>query len=381
VNILLVGDYANDPRLGSAKVMHKLRDEFGALGHKCDVLFAEDLGGPRSRQVRQAVAPLYAYAAVRRRLRAQPYDIVDAASAEGLWVGAARRAGAYPSTAFVCRSHGLEHLNYERMLEDARAGLVRKGWTRRVWYPASRLSQVALAAKLADALIVLNDSDRQFAVTNRWQRPDRVFVVPHGVSETLLRDVPSVDRSRTAGLLFCGSWDHVKGIAYLVDAFVALARSGRIVPLTILGPGVAAEVVMSAFPEEVRPMVTVTPRGAEQDVIDAYRRHALLVFPSSYEGFGLVLLEALSQGLPVVATGTGAAPMLVRDGENGMLVPPRDSDAMFRAIAAVLDDPDLRQRMAQAASRQVRNYTWRTTALQTLDVYERARHTAARTAA
>src|SRR3954465_8532939 len=94
LRILLVGDYADDPRLGSAKVAHKLREEFRAAGHECDALFADDLGTrPAGRQIRQLVAPVLGLSAIARALAERRYDVVDAASAEGLWAGAGKRLG------------------------------------------------------------------------------------------------------------------------------------------------------------------------------------------------------------------------------------------------------------------------------------------------
>ena len=187
LRILLVGDYTDDPRLGSAKVTHKLREELRAAGHHCDALFAGDIAArPAGRQARQLVVPVLAARAIGRALSRQPYDVVDVASAEGLWFGVRKRLGSWRSTAFVCRSNGLEHLNYRRMIDDSTAGLAPKPWSRRIWYPVSRLSQVAGAARLADRLIVLNETDRQFAIASRWLPADRIDVVPHGVSDRFL---------------------------------------------------------------------------------------------------------------------------------------------------------------------------------------------------
>ncbi|OLD18210.1 MAG: hypothetical protein AUJ01_07925 [Acidobacteria bacterium 13_1_40CM_3_65_5] len=167
MRILLVGDYPRDARLGSTKVLLKLQEEFRRLGHTCDVLLADDLGAsPRHRLLRWALAPVTAFAAIRRAFREHgPYDVVDAASAEGLWVGVLRGAGLFNGAALIARSNGLEHLNYRRMLEDHDAGLLDKPWTRRWWYPAVRLSQVAAAARVADRLILLNGNDRAFGRT------------------------------------------------------------------------------------------------------------------------------------------------------------------------------------------------------------------------
>lgn len=372
LRVLLVADFDDDPRLGSAKVTHKLRDELRAAGHHCDALFADGVGRwPANRQVRQLVAPALASKAIRRASSPAAYDVVDAASAEGLWFGLARRLRGARRPALICRSNGLEHLNYQRMIDDSRDGLLPKPWPRRIWYPASRLSQVAAAARVADRLLVLNETDRRFAIGRGWQPAGRVEVVTHGVSDVFLTDTGPA-AARGAGMLFCGAWDLVKGTPYLVRAFDALAAAGRPVRLTVLGPGLPSERVLAAFSDRSRPFVTVIDRVAETRVMAEYRRHDALLFPSTYEGFGLVALEAMSQGLPVIATPVGCIPDLVRDQENGLIVPCRDSAALAAAIRRLADAPADRARMGAAATAAVAGMSWRRTAERTVEVYRRA---------
>ncbi len=372
LRILLVGDYADDPRLGSGKVAHKLREEFAAAGHECSALFTHDIGeAPSGRQVRQLVSPLLAARAIRAAIGRVPYDVVDAASAEGLWFGVEKRLGGWRSIAYVCRSNGIEHMNYRRMLDDNDAGLADKPLSRRLWYPASRLTQVAAAARLADRLIVLNEADRRFAVERGWQPEGRIDVVAHGVSERFLHAAGRTS-PRGAGVLFCGAWDRVKGTSYLVQALDRLATEGRPVPLTILGPGLSTADVMQSIPEHLRPSVTVVDRVPEDHVIEKYRRHDVLVFPSTYEGFGLVVLEAMSQGLPVVATPVGCVPDLIRDGENGVIVPPRDAGALAKALRRLMDTSAERDRIGANAAATVASMTWRRTAERTIEAYRAA---------
>ena len=368
LRILLIADYDDDPRLGSAKVTHKLREELVEAGHRVDVLLAPALGSrPAGRQLRQLVAPILATRAVSREASAA-YDVIDAASAEGLWL-AARRRGSRP--AVVSRSNGLEHLNYARMLGDARAGLIRKPWHRRIWYPLSRLSQVSAAARRADRLLVLNEADRQYAVARGWKSADRVDVVPHGVSARFLCGEPA-DPGASPAMLFCGTWDLVKGIADLTRACDLLAREGRMPPLTVLGPGVPAAVVLAAFSDRARPQVTVRERVAESEVMAEYRSHGTLLFTSTYEGFGLVALEAMSQGLAVVATPVGCIPDIMRPDATGVVVPSRDPAALAAAIARLAASPEERRRLGRGAAAAVRHMTWRRTAERTVEVYRRA---------
>jgi len=374
VRILLVGDYPPDPTLGSAKVLFKLQRELRALGHTCDVLLSDALGAsPRNPYLRQALGPVAALASVRRMFReCGPYDVVDVASAEGLWIGVARRCGWFRGTAVVARSNGLEHLNYKRMLDDHREGLRRKPWTRRLFHPAVRLTQVAAAARAADRLLLLNDDDRRFAVRRGWKQPDRIDIVPHGVSAEFLADVPVQGCRRGGGLLFCGSWTDVKGVANLAAAFSRFIELGHVANLTVLGGAVPSESILASFSSAARRHVTVIDRVPEIDVMAAYRSHDALVWPSTYEGFGMVVLEAMSQRLPVIATPVGCARALVSHERTGVIVPPRQPELLAAAMARLMADGSLRARLAEAAFELVRDMSWRRTARETLFVYERA---------
>jgi glycosyltransferase involved in cell wall biosynthesis len=375
MRILLVGDYARDARLGSTKVLFKLQEEFRTLGHVCDLVLADDLGAcPRNAHLRRAFAPVSALVAVRRAFRANgPYDVVDVASAEALWIAAAKRTGGFSHTAVIARSNGLEHLDYQRMLDDHDHGLLHKPWSRRVLYPAVRLSQVAAAARAADRLILLNETDRDFALKRRWKPLDKIDVVAHGVSPAFLAGAPPRDAPRGRGILFCGSWAPVKGVTYLANAFSTMAANGLRVNLTVLGGNANEETIRSAFAPDARPLVTIVGRVSEPEVMDAYRTHDILVCPSTYEGFGMVVIEAMSQRLPVVTTPVGCVPAFVEHGRTGLITPARDADALAAALTRALNEPNLRMRLAEAAFDVVRNMTWTRTAKNTLAVYEKAR--------
>ena len=104
-------------------------------------------------------------------------------------------------------------------------------------------------------------------------------------------------------------------------------RAGRRVNLTILGGAVAPEIIQSAFPVDARALLTIVDRLPEDAVMAAYREHDVLAWPSTYEGFGMVIVEAMSQRLPVVATPAGCAASLIRHERTGLSVPSRDPAA------------------------------------------------------
>jgi glycosyltransferase involved in cell wall biosynthesis len=92
---------------------------------------------------------------------------------------------------------------------------------------------------------------------------------------------------------------------------------------------------------------------SEEEKLALLRASDVLPFPSRYEGFGLPLLEAMAAGVPVISTDIPVVDEIVRDGENGLLIPYDDSAALARAILSVLDDPALRARLAAGGRRSL----------------------------
>jgi glycosyltransferase involved in cell wall biosynthesis len=192
------------------------------------------------------------------------------------------------------------------------------------------------------------------------------------VSARFITDSPRGDERRGDGLLFCSTWAGMKGVAYLTEAFARLIRAGHRWNLTVLGGGVPEADIRRDFPAVARPFIRIIDRAPEEQLMAAYRTHDLMVLPSTYEGFGMVVVEAMSQRLPVVATPVGCAASLIEDGRSGLLVPLRDAAALADALQRMLTDAALRARCSVAAFDRVRNMTWANTARLTLDVYERA---------
>lgn len=165
---------------------------------------------------------------------------------------------------------------------------------------------------------------------------------------------PSIDRDAFR-LLYVGRISAEKGLDVLIDAMERIAAGRcRDITLTLVGSDFLGSEYGNAFRSRVAASgvadaVTVkgyVPYGPA--LWQIYDAHDALVLPSFTEGFPQVLLEAMARGLPVVATAVGGVPRLVRDGENGLLIPPGRPDALARAVTRLAGDPDLRTRLARA---------------------------------
>lgn len=175
-------------------------------------------------------------------------------------------------------------------------------------------------------------------------------------------------------VLFVGRLASNKGLLPLVRAFAPLARSDPTASLVLVGEdgGMRGAVEAEVDRLGLRPRVRLT--GFLEDdrkLAQAFRDARLFVLPSEYESFGLVLLEALAQGTPVVASRVGGIPEFVPDGQAGRLVPPGDESALAAGLAELWNDPDLRRRLGEFGRTQVvPRYTWDRVVDQLLELYQ-----------
>jgi D-inositol-3-phosphate glycosyltransferase len=101
-----------------------------------------------------------------------------------------------------------------------------------------------------------------------------------------------------------------------------------------------------------------------------YSAAEVLVMPSHYESFGMVALEAMACGTPVIASQVGGLAFLIQDGLTGYHVPGGDDDALCEKLTALLGDASLRQRLGQNAAAYARGYAWERIAAQIVSVYD-----------
>jgi len=160
------------------------------------------------------------------------------------------------------------------------------------------------------------------------------------------------ERYRIPGpfVLFVGRLASNKGLLDLVPAFARLATADRSAQLVLVGADGGQRAAVEARAKELGVLDRVRLLGHVDDdsvLGAAYREARLTVLPSEYEAFGLVLLESLAAGTPVVASRVGGIPEFVEDGKAGLLVPPRSPDALAEAIGRLWADRDLSRRLGE----------------------------------
>jgi D-inositol-3-phosphate glycosyltransferase len=237
--------------------------------------------------------------------------------------------------------------------------------------PPIRLREETRIVGECDRIVAANVVERAELLRDYGASESRIATIPCGVDTDLF--VPS-DRAAARArlglderpmLLWVGRVAPIKGLDTLLDAVARLRAAGRPARLLIVGgdadePMSEHEVSLRRRIERLDLADSVSFVGPQpQSVLPVYYAAAdVTVLPSYYESFGMVALEAMACGSPVIASRVGGLVTTVRDGVTGFLVPDGDVDAVAERIGALIADPDLRWRVGREGVRWAAQHRW-----------------------
>ncbi len=269
---------------------------------------------------------------------------------------------------------------------------LRGGYDLSVW-----IEQTALA--MADGVIAVSKGTREDILRVTDVRPERIHVIYNGIDTTLYKHVEETDALERYGVdparpyvLFVGRITRQKGIVHLVRAIPTIDPAAQVV-LCAGAPDTSriAEEMQQAVADAQRKrggVIWIQEMLPREATIQLYSHATVFCCPSIYEPFGIINLEAMACGTPVVGSAVGGIPEVVVDGVTGVLVPleqqkespfePLDpqkfSADLADAINHLLRDGALRERMARAGRERVeREFAWAAIARQTVDLYSNLR--------
>lgn len=286
---------------------------------------------------------------------------------------------AWGGTPIVHMFHTLgEMKNRVARSEDEKAGEDRLNGERQVLRRANRII-VATLAELTQLRFLYRADVRT------------LVVIPPGVDTSHFYSIPSDEAKQYIGLkpenrmiLFVGRIEPLKGVDTLIQAMSCLDQSltsaSRPVHLAIIGGEPNADPKdMSAEMTRLQKicddlcmggMVVFLGKRAQDTLPYYYSAAELLVMPSLYESFGMVALEAMACGTPVIASEVGGLGYLVQNGETGYTIPDSDPEVLCEKLSILLGDNELREKMGRRAAEYARDYDWEKIALKLIDVYK-----------
>ena len=262
--------------------------------------------------------------------------------------------------------------------------------------PEERASE----ARLSMERRLLREADRIIASTEaelaqfRWVYQidtDRAVVIEPGVDPARFYPIPEDEAREYVGavdgrriILFVGRIEPLKGLDSLLEAVALMENRGLIakhsIHLMVIGgePDASPEQLSAEMSRlqmlsrnlGIHERVTFLGKRAQDTLQYYYSAAEVVVMPSHYESFGLVALEAMACGTPVVASGTGGLVFLVRDGETGLHVPTADPAALADKLQLLLEDDHLLKRLGRQATEFARGFAWPGVADRVIGVYE-----------
>ena len=248
--------------------------------------------------------------------------------------------------------------------------------THRRWYLTAA---TWLSARRARAVLADSHATKDDVVELLGADPDRVHVVYPG-REAVFHprsdsDVQAFRRTHKLDrpfVLFVGTLEPRKNVDVLVRAFSVAARDGFDGDLVLAGgSGWATEAIDAALADSpVRDRIRRIGYVKQEDLPYWYCAADVVVYPSSYEGFGIPVLEAMASGTPVITSNRSSLPEVA--GDAALTVDPRDIPQLAAAMTAVLASPERRAAMRERGLAQARRFDWTVAAERCLNVYQRA---------
>ncbi len=220
-------------------------------------------------------------------------------------------------------------------------------------------------------LIVTSSEYSKSEIVSVGINPQLIHVLSPGLDREKFQILPAdgnienKDSKSSKKILCVGNYVPRKGILYLIEAFSQIERQDF--SLHLVGNRKNNSSYYNQLNNAVKTLkltdCVVFHDGADQENIkQLYTSADIFVLPSFKETFGIVFLEAMHYGLPIVTTNVSAMPELIEEGKNGFLVPTADSQALAKAISKLIENPDLIKIMGEAGRKKVAtSYYWEQT--------------------
>jgi glycogen(starch) synthase len=212
----------------------------------------------------------------------------------------------------------------------------------------------------ADRVIALSGSEEELVIRYCPTVRGRLRIVGNGIDDCEAADAAIRERRQAESplVLYTGRFVDRKGVRELLAAIPRVLEQAPTTRFVFVGGyGGGAEIERDWLPPELRryrERVHFTGWLSPSETATWYRAADILVVPSWYEPFGMVILEGMLYGLPIAATAVGGPAEILEDNRTGLLFPPKNSEALGEAVLCLVENPHLRHRLGAAAATEVR---------------------------
>ena len=261
-------------------------------------------------------------------------------------------------------------ITVDRRLETKHAPTPWKRFTKNRFYAFTGM-QTKVARKLPRILTVSSNSYDDI-IADYGVDPERLHIVHVGVDPQQFRPIDNVNVVPGRLMTTASADVAMKGLAFLLEALAKLRAKDDSIHLVVIGkPKYDSKATQLIKELNLAESIEFVSGVTDQRIVELYNEAEVAIVPSLYEGFSLPAIEAMSCGVPLVATTGGALPEVVgADGVTALQVPPGDSDALAQKIGWALEQTNLRSVVGAAGrERVIQNFSWKITAERTAEHY------------
>jgi glycosyltransferase involved in cell wall biosynthesis len=325
MQILWVSEVDPDPNSGAGGTELLMVEQLRQQGHFVKTIWATDL--PRRLQhgnLHYAFElPRTYWNAIRREISRSAYDVVSVNLGQS-FLAAKRLKHAGFAGVFVVRSHGLDdHLDtvlgrWESRLETTKRSLLKTVAGNSLNWLLRR--HMRKAAHWCDGYVVSNSLDAKWLVDIHHLSREKIAVIPQAPSEPFLKSgtLPMTD-ARLNRLLYVANFHFAKGPHAVAVAARRLLESNASLRMTWICHPKDHDRVRALFDESILGQLEILGWMPQQSLVEQFDNHGIFLYPSLFDGFGKVFLEAMARGLCVIGTRAGGMVDIIKDGDNGFL--------------------------------------------------------------
>lgn len=247
--------------------------------------------------------------------------------------------------------------------ESKYKSVIGKGYARLVLMPLAKY-----ALRSIGKVIVMSNAMRQRI---KEMKPKFIYVIPNGVDIGEYSGAFNSDYAKFSYVLYMGALERLKGPDLLVRAISIAAEWNHHLKLKLAGSGTLRKILEElASYEGIMDQVEFLGFLSGKEKIRALSGASVLAIPSRFESFGIVALEAMSLGVPVIAFRVGGLEEFIEDGVSGLLVDAEDEEGLSKALIRCKESHGLRRKLGEAGRKASERYSWRAIAHKTTKVYK-----------
>jgi glycosyltransferase involved in cell wall biosynthesis len=226
-------------------------------------------------------------------------------------------------------------------------------------------------ARSADGHIVSASQCREFLLSQMNVPSERVAVIPQAPAQLFIdRAAPAMTAERLMRVLYVGQFTFSKAPMVAASAINQMARADSKIEFTWVCSGEHHESVLGMLSGPAKDRVRLLSWMAQEQLLKVYDSHGVFLFPSFFEGFGKVFLEAMARGLCVIAADNGGARDVITHQMDGVLTPTGDVEAVTKSCLNLMSNPQNAIEISARATATARRYTWDRVARETAAFYQ-----------